>query len=447
MMIKLRNSILCLLLAAAGILAAGCHQTENSDAYADSPSPAADLYSVPDGYRTGASDSGDMADIVGAADTDAALTGASAEHADAVPDDAETRISDSLTSQPTAEISAAEASEAEASKTDADETAAVTEPLSPAQGESALWQPMRAKTLDDVPAAEEAASDDTADPVYCDTDGGIQNPSIPTEADTSAMYDTDLQDAALARKQAEIEEQSEIRQQRREAEEEAERQWQALLAAIEERRAAERAAIEAQKAKEALEAAKKAACPGYNADYVASLTEEEQKEAEYFYDRGYVFYRQNWSVTKDLPYGDEGFGQCGCGPTCAAAIISNLAGVSVTPEDMRVYGIEHNSYIPNVGTTYDFLMTVTAAYGIKATNVASKSAVIEALKAGKLVLVTMGPGDFTLGAHFMLYRGVTDEGKILVADSYSFELSAKEWDWDDLERQLKNGYWIFEKET
>ncbi|MGM9626188.1 MAG: C39 family peptidase [Eubacteriales bacterium] len=430
MMIKLRNSILCLLLAAAGMLTAGCRQTENSDAYADSPSPAADLYSVPDGYRTSTSDIGDIADTTAAADTDAAPTGDSAETADTRR--TEYPESDRSVTEPAAE---------------ADETAAVTEQLSLAEGESVLWQPMRAKTLDDVPAAEETEPDDTADTVSCDTDSGTPNPSVPSEADTAAMYDTDLQDDALARKQAEIEEQSEIRQQRREAEEEAERQWQAVLAAIEEKRAAERAAIEAQKAKEALEAAKKAACPGYNADYVAALTEEEQKEAEYFYEQGYVFYRQNWSVTKELPYGDEGFGQCGCGPTCAAAIISNLAGVSVTPEDMRVYGIEHNSYIPNVGTTYDFLMTVTAAYGIRATNAASKSAVIEALKAGKLVLVTMGPGDFTLGAHFMLYRGVTDEGKILIADSYSFELSAKEWDWDDLERQLKNGYWIFEKET
>ena len=35
--------------------------------------------------------------------------------------------------------------------------------------------------------------------------------------------------------------------------------------------------------------------------------------------------------------------------------------------------------------------------------------------------------------------------KILIADSYSFEHSVKEWDYDVLYSQLKTGYWIFEK--
>lgn len=232
------------------------------------------------------------------------------------------------------------------------------------------------------------------------------------------------------------------------------------LAAEEQKRRAEverirEAALAKKKAKEEAErvnaaakeaAEKKAACPGYSEEYVSTLTEAEQAEAEHFYDLGYVFYRQNWSVTKELSYGDDTFGQCGCGPTCTAAIVSNLAGVAVTPEDMRNYAIETNAYIPHVGTTYNMIMTVTASYGIKATNTSSKDAVIKALKAGKLVLVSMGPGDFTLGAHFMLYRGITEEGKILIADSYSYDLSVKEWDWDDLEAQLKNGYYIFEKE-
>lgn len=222
---------------------------------------------------------------------------------------------------------------------------------------------------------------------------------------------------------------------------EVERIREAALAKKKAKEEAERAKAAAKEAAE-----KKAACPGYSADYVSMLTEAEQAEAEHFYDLGYVFYRQNWSVTKELPYGDEGFGQCGCGPTCTAAIVSNLAGVAVTPEDMRNYAIETNAYIPHVGTTYNMIMTVTASYGIKATNTSSKDAVIKALKAGKLVLVTMGPGDFTLGAHFMLYRGITEEGKILIADSYSYDLSVKEWDWEDLEAQLKNGYYIFEKE-
>ena len=148
-------------------------------------------------------------------------------------------------------------------------------------------------------------------------------------------------------------------------------------------------------------------------------------------------------------YGNEGFGLCGCGPTCIAAIISNLAGVPVDPEEMRVYGLSVGSWLPSGGTTYGFLIETAKKYGIKTTQIyaSDKDALFAALKdENKLVLATMGPGDFTLGAHFMLFRGITDDGKILISDSYSYEYSTMEWDYDDLYAQLKTGYWIFEKE-
>ncbi len=200
--------------------------------------------------------------------------------------------------------------------------------------------------------------------------------------------------------------------------------------------------------KAAKEAALKAACPGYDAKFVATLTKEEQAEARYFYEQGYVFYRQNWSVLDDAEYGNEGFGLCGCGPTCLAAIISNLAGVPVDPEEMRVYGLSVGSWLPTGGTTYGFIIETAKKYGITATQIyaGDKESLFAALEdENKLVLATMGPGDFTYGAHFMLFRGMTDEGKILIADSYSYEYSTMEWDYDYLYAQLKNGYWIFEK--
>jgi len=229
-----------------------------------------------------------------------------------------------------------------------------------------------------------------------------------------------------------------------------------LRAEEEQRRIAEqkrRAAEARRKAaaeKAAKEAALKSACPGYDAKFIATLTKEEQAEARYFYEQGFVFYRQNWSVLDDAEYGNEGFGLCGCGPTCIAAIISNLAGVPVDPEEMRVYGLSVGSWLPSGGTTYGFLIETAKKYGIKTTQIyaSDKESLFEALRdENKLVLATMGPGDFTLGAHFMLFRGITDEGKILIADSYSYEYSTMEWDYDYLYAQLKNGYWIFEKEN
>ena len=241
-----------------------------------------------------------------------------------------------------------------------------------------------------------------------------------------------------------------IRAEARRREEERLKQIAAEKEAEKRRIAAEKAAEKRRIAEEkaAREASLKAACPGYDAEFVATLTAEEQAEARYFYEQGYVFYRQNWSVLDDRPYGNEGFGQCGCGPTCIAAIISNLAGVPVDPEEMRVYGLSVGSWLSTGGTTYGFLTATAQKYGITATQIyaGDKESLFAALRdENKLVLATMGPGDFTLGAHFMLFRGITDEGKILIADSYSFEHSVREWDYDELYAQLKTGYWIFEK--
>ncbi len=290
-------------------------------------------------------------------------------------------------------------------------------------------------TAETALSAESVPDDSTSDTFHEPAPNDIMvSPEGGIEAYNAYQSALDLEEKQ-EQTQAELANRKEAERILREQEERAEQQ----------RRAAQRREAE-EKAAAKKEAALKAACPGYNPDYVALLTEEEQKQMRTFYEEGYVFYRQNCEMLKELPYGDEGFGQCGCGPTVTAALIANLAGVPVTPEDMRVHALDTHAYIPNVGTTYNFILTTTAAYGIKATNVSSKEAVCDALRQGKLVLATMGPGDFTLGAHFMLYRGITDDGKILIADSYSYDFSRQEWDWDTLAGQLKNGYWVFELE-
>ena len=53
---------------------------------------------------------------------------------------------------------------------------------------------------------------------------------------------------------------------------------------------------------------------------------------------------------------------------------------------------------------------------------------VDALASGKLVVAIMGPGHFTRGGHFIVLRGVTSEGKILVADPVSYSRSDEEWD-------------------
>ena len=53
---------------------------------------------------------------------------------------------------------------------------------------------------------------------------------------------------------------------------------------------------------------------------------------------------------------------------------------------------------------------------------------VDALADGKLVVAIMAKGHFTNSGHFIVLRGVTAEGKILVADPASRKRSEQEWD-------------------
>lgn len=58
----------------------------------------------------------------------------------------------------------------------------------------------------------------------------------------------------------------------------------------------------------------------------------------------------------------------------------------------------------------------------------------------------MGKGYFTNGSHFVTLRGITDDGNILIADTYSESNTYKEWTLDYLVSQLKHGMmWAFYK--
>ena len=50
------------------------------------------------------------------------------------------------------------------------------------------------------------------------------------------------------------------------------------------------------------------------------------------------------------------------------------------------------------------------------------------LYSGHILAALVGPGHFTTGGHFILIRGVTLSGDVLVADPNSLERSLEVWD-------------------
>ena len=187
--------------------------------------------------------------------------------------------------------------------------------------------------------------------------------------------------------------------------------------------------------------------PGFSESFVSLLSEDEQAEALAMNEQGFVYYRQNWSTLKDLPYGSDGlqFGMCGCGPTCVAEVVSTLAGVELTPDQVREKAIASYAVLENGATGYGFIVKTIQSYGIHAEEhfIFEKESALRALSEGAILFITVGSGDFTLESHFMLVRGLAESGNVLISDSYSFDNSMREWDWDELSAQMKNGIWYF----
>ena len=71
----------------------------------------------------------------------------------------------------------------------------------------------------------------------------------------------------------------------------------------------------------------------------------------------------------------------------------------------------------------------SSAIGISCDVVSNTSSnIVNCLKAGKIMILSMNPGHFTKIGHFIVLRGITSDGKILVNDPASTERTNQTWD-------------------
>ena len=106
-------------------------------------------------------------------------------------------------------------------------------------------------------------------------------------------------------------------------------------------------------------------------------------------------------------YGNNVVAVSGCGPTCMAMVIAGLTGnTDVTPYTMAKYSDE-NGYVTQEGNTmWTFIREGGLDYGVAGTDIALDEEIVkEALQAGKPVICSMRPGDFTTSGHFIVLTG------------------------------------------
>ena len=143
-----------------------------------------------------------------------------------------------------------------------------------------------------------------------------------------------------------------------------------------------------------------------------------------------VYYNQGDPRWADLPYGTDNIAGYACGPTAMSIVVSSLTSFTIDPANMSQWAYEHGHWCSGNGSYQTIITGACSEWGLKVEQCQRDETdrIKEALRQGKLIVAVMGPGHFTKGGHFIVLRGITPEGKILVADPASYTRSGQEWD-------------------
>lgn len=150
-----------------------------------------------------------------------------------------------------------------------------------------------------------------------------------------------------------------------------------------------------------------------------------------------------------VEYGDEScIGLAGCGPTCLSMALYYLTGdESITPDKVGEYSMNNGCYISGAGTAWALMEAMPREYGINVRQPAgSESEMKTALDNGAVIILSMGPGDFTAAGHFIVVYGYDRDG-FMVNDPNCVARSRKQWDYSEFGTQIKNMWVLSDKVT
>lgn len=154
------------------------------------------------------------------------------------------------------------------------------------------------------------------------------------------------------------------------------------------------------------------------------------------------YYNQLDMPWKDMLYGfATSIGHSGCGPTSMDIVLSTLLNYDITPAYLADWSY-NNGYLVqyhdleglHASTSHTFIPAAAHAYELICTGISkgagTRDAIITALTEGKYIVAIMGPGHFTEGGHFIVLSGITEDGRILVADCTSRSRTGQTWELD-----------------
>lgn len=143
------------------------------------------------------------------------------------------------------------------------------------------------------------------------------------------------------------------------------------------------------------------------------------------------------------PYAGGTVAERGCGPTCLAMVYVALTGrTDLNPAGMCAFA-EAADFAQDGMTTWALMTDGASQLGLSSEELpADEGAVRTALSAGRPVICSVRPGDFTTTGHFIVLAGLDEEGRLVVRDPNSAERSSVAWDVGRVLGQCAN-LWAF----
>jgi len=156
--------------------------------------------------------------------------------------------------------------------------------------------------------------------------------------------------------------------------------------------------------------------------------------------RELTYYDQTDAQWAEEPYGSDTIGSYGCGPVAMAMVVSTLTDADIDPVQMAQHCADQGYWAKKHGSYWSIVPGVAEDFGLDCTSLppeeTDRDTVVHYLSTGHLLVAMVGPGHFTNGGHFIVLRGITLDGSVLVADPASPERSLTTWDLDLILEEL-----------
>lgn len=159
----------------------------------------------------------------------------------------------------------------------------------------------------------------------------------------------------------------------------------------------------------------------------------------------------------DSRWGRELYGRSGtiaataCGPTSLAMVVSTMTSRIIDPLEMSRWAYSNGYCAESKGSYHSLIPEGGRHFGLNVEGATYREGrkVVDALASGKLVIAIMSRGHFTNGGHFIILRGITSSGEVLVADPASYRRSEQVWPLSIILNEVRKdaaaggAFWIF----